>query len=162
MDNELNDFKGFVKNKVEPVKAQILKIQQEINSFKNPILQELIQIRNQNESLLKELTRQKKVYREMLAEFYKMVAINETHAETLSLRDLGVENRFDSPIMKKRTNANRHWRLGSGPLSATEDESIDHSPEKEADEMSIDKNDVIDIRYEASKKSRSIPKNLMK
>jgi hypothetical protein len=89
MDNELNDFKSFVKTKVEPVKARILKIQQEITAFQNPILQELIQIRTQNESLLKELTRQKKVYREMLAEFYKMVAINDSHAETLSLKELG-------------------------------------------------------------------------
>lgn len=40
--NELMDFKEFVKNKVQPVKTQVLKIQGEISQFKDPILQELI------------------------------------------------------------------------------------------------------------------------
>jgi hypothetical protein len=160
MDNELNDFKSFVKTKVEPVKARILKIQKEITAFQNPILQELIQIRTQNESLLKELTRQKKVYREMLAEFYKMVAINESHAETLSLKELGWESRYDSPMMKKRSTANRHWRLVPDALENSALESPEASLEKNADELSIDKTDLIDIRFEAGRLSKSIPKSM--
>lgn len=44
---------------------------------KDPIKQENENIRYENEALLRELSRQQAIYREMLAEFYKMVALNE-------------------------------------------------------------------------------------
>ena len=75
---ELDDFKDFLKHKVEPLKIQVMKLHSELDQFKSPILTELINIRKENEALLRELSRQKGLYREMLGEFYKMVAINES------------------------------------------------------------------------------------
>jgi len=116
MDNELSDFKEFVKNKVGPVKSKVMKIQNEVESFKNPILQELISIRNQNEALLRELTRQKTIYREMLGEFYKMIAINESHAQNIQTQDLmnTSYSPLDSPSSnKRRNNVKRQWRFST-------------------------------------------------
>ena len=161
MNNELCEFKEFVKNKVEPVKMKVVKVQKEIESFKNPILQELITIRNQNEALLRELTRQKKIYREMLGEFYKMIAANEAHAESMSLKD-PLNSSFitkDSPISAhKRSNMQRHWRIGQEDLT----QNIlppSGSPSK-INDISLANPPLEELEKEMSR-PKSTPKNLI-
>ncbi|CAI2362758.1 unnamed protein product [Moneuplotes crassus] len=115
IDNELTNFKEFVKNKIEPLKSKVLRIQNEIESFKNPLLQEMIQIRTQNEALLKDLGRQKKIYREMLGEFYKMIAANEVHEQNLRVKELfsASHETKDFPISPKSSATKRNLVEGN-------------------------------------------------
>ena len=73
----IEEVKRVIKGKIDPIKNQVKKLHEEMSEFKDPIVTELLNIRQENEGLLRELTRQQSVYREMLGEFYKMVSENE-------------------------------------------------------------------------------------
>jgi hypothetical protein len=172
MTQELNDFKEFVKLKVQPLKQKVSNIEHEISHFKEPILAELIKIRQQNEALLRELGRQKGVYKEMLSEFYKMVALTENkemeyYNNIYNIKDNGPDERskIESPILKNRNSGViRHWKNTEQESEATDrNESPEFKLElrnKLRDSLSNQELDM-DLLRKNELKSKSIPRHVL-
>lgn len=164
MTHELDDFKEFVKKKVEPLKQKVLKVQNEISTFKDPILNELINIRQQNEALLRELGRQKNVYREMLGEFYKMVAITDSRDNPTSTIESMSQKKIttESPILNSKNSGGiRHWNKINDSEKDSDDNGFSEMPRLiKNTSKDIKSNKEIDLNLFKQKelKSKSIPK----